>query len=56
MLVRIVNAPKKFSNRDFFSKCDQTDRNLRIWLHLLKKPLTEVVRSFGKNGLSRGLF
>ena len=26
----------KFSIKDFFSKCDQIRRNLRIWSHLLK--------------------
>ena len=31
----------KFSNKDFFSKCDQIRRNLRIWSHLLKKSLME---------------
>ena len=31
----------KFSIRDFFSKCDQTRRKLRIWSHLLKKSLME---------------
>ena len=31
----------KFSIKDFFSKCDQIHRNLRIWLHLLKKSLME---------------
>ena len=29
------------SIKDFFSKCDQIHRNLRIWLHLLKKFLME---------------
>ena len=30
----------KFSNKDFFSKCDQIrSRKLRIWSHLLKKSL-----------------
>ena len=29
----------KFSIKDFFSKCDQIRRNLRIWSHLLKKSL-----------------
>ena len=28
----------KFSMKDFFSKCDQIRRKLRIWAHLLKKP------------------
>ena len=31
----------KFSIKDFFSKCDQVLRNLRIWSHLLKKSLME---------------
>ena len=31
----------KFSNKDFFSICDQIRRNLRIWSHLLKKSLME---------------
>ena len=31
----------KFSIKDFFSKCDQTHRKLRIWLQLLKKSLME---------------
>ena len=31
----------KFSIKDFFSKCDEIRRNLRIWFHLLKKPLME---------------
>ena len=29
----------KFSVKDFFSKCDQIRRELRIWSHLLKKSL-----------------
>ena len=29
----------KFSIKDFFSKCHQICRKLRIWLHLLKKSL-----------------
>ena len=29
----------KFPNKDFFSKCDQIRRKLRIWSHLLKKSL-----------------
>ena len=29
----------KFSIKDFFSKCDQIRRKLRIWSHLLKKYL-----------------
>ena len=31
----------KFSIKDFFSKCDQIRRKLRIWSHLLKKSLTK---------------
>ena len=31
----------KFSLEDFFSKCDQVRRKLRIWSHLLKKFLME---------------
>ena len=31
----------KFSIKNFFNKFDQTCRKLRIWSHLLKKPLIE---------------
>ena len=31
----------KFSIKDFFSKCDQIRRKLRIWSHLLDKFLME---------------
>ena len=31
----------KFSIKDFFSKCHQIHRKLRIWSHLLKKSLME---------------
>ena len=31
----------KFSIKDFFSKCDQIRRKLRIWSHLLKRFLIE---------------
>ena len=31
----------KFSIKDFFSECDQIRSFLRIWSHLLKKPLME---------------
>ena len=31
----------KFSIKDFFSKCDQIRRFLRIWSHLAKKSLME---------------
>ena len=41
-LSRYITAQKiKFSIEDFFSKCDQIRRKLRIWSHLLKKSLTE---------------
>ena len=29
----------KFSIKDFFSKCDQIRRKLRIWSHVLKRSL-----------------
>ena len=32
---------KFFSIKDFFSKCDQIRRKLRIWSHLLRKSLIE---------------
>ena len=32
----------KFSIKDFFSKCDQIRRKLRIWSHLLKKSLNFI--------------
>ena len=31
----------RFSIKDFFSKCDQSRRKLRIWSDLLKKSLME---------------
>ena len=33
----------KFSIKDFFSKCDQISRKLRIWSHFLKKSLTSFI-------------
>ena len=40
--VVITTAQKmKFSIQNFFSKCDQICRFLRIWSHLLKKSLKE---------------
>ena len=36
-----LHTQKKFSIKDFFSKCDQFRRKLRIWSHLLKKSLME---------------
>ena len=39
---RLLTAQKaKFSIKDFFSKCDQIRRKLRIWSHLLQKSLME---------------
>ena len=38
----IYTAQKmKFSIKNFFSKCDQIRRKLRIWSHLLKESLAE---------------
>ena len=38
----IITKPKaKCSLNDFFTKCDQTCRKLRIWSHLLTKSLME---------------
>ena len=37
----ITAQEMKFSITDFFSKCDQICRKLRIWSHLLKKSLME---------------
>ena len=39
--VKVTAQKIKFSVKDFFSKCDQTRSNLRIWSHLLKKLLME---------------
>ena len=39
-IIIIITAQKmKFFIRDFFNKCDQICRKLRIWSHLLKKSL-----------------
>ena len=41
---RTSSAQKmKFSIKDFFSKCDQVRRKLRIWSHLLKKSLMKIL-------------
>ena len=40
-LTKYTAQQMKLSNKDFFSKCDQIRRKLRIWSHLLKKPLME---------------
>ena len=39
--IYITAQKRKFSIKDFFSKCDQIRKKLRIWLHLLKKSLTD---------------
>ena len=39
--LRALYKQAKFTIRDFFSKCDQTRRFLRIWSHFLKKFLME---------------
>ena len=38
---QITTRKMNFSIKDFFSKCDQIRRKLRIWSHLLKKSLME---------------
>ena len=41
LLLFSLQKKMKFSIKDFFSKCDQIHRKLRIWSHLLKKSLME---------------
>ena len=42
VLNTIFTAQKmNFSVKDFFSKCDEIRKKLRIWSHLLKKSLME---------------
>ena len=38
---QITAQKMEFPIKDFFSKCDQIRRKLRIWSHLLKKSLVE---------------
>ena len=46
-LLKITTSHKmKFFTKDLFSKGDQIDRKLRIWSHLLKKPLTLSIYTF----------
>ena len=40
--------------KDFFSKCDQIRRKLRIWSYLLKKSLMENVILDAFVGISTG--
>ena len=37
----VIAQEVKFFINDFFSKCDQIPRKLRIWSHLLRKSLIE---------------
>ena len=46
LIAYITEQKMKFSIKDFFSKCDQIHRKLRILSHLLKKSLMENF-SFG---------
>ena len=39
--IYITAQKMKFCINDFFSKCDQIGRKLRIWSNLLKKSLIE---------------
>ena len=40
LVSELITAQKMtFSIKEFFSKCDQIGRKLRIWSHLLKKSL-----------------
>ena len=39
--LRLTAQKMKDSIKGFFNKCDQICRRLRIWSHLLKKPLME---------------
>ena len=41
LLIAYITEQKMFYIKDFFSKCDQIHRKLRIWSHLLKKYLIE---------------
>ena len=41
LFVTVTVQKMKLSIKDFFSKCDQIRRKLRIWSHLLKKSLME---------------
>ena len=54
-----LHKKMKFSIKDFFSKCDQIHRKLRIWSHLLAKSLMEnfifCVVFFQTSVIPRGL-
>ena len=40
-MITFTTQKMKFSIKDFFCKCDQIRRKLRIWSHLLKKSFME---------------
>ena len=40
-LFSAIGQKLKFSIKDFFSKCEQIHKKLRIWSYLLKKSLME---------------
>ena len=42
IIILFIAQKMKFSIKDFFSKCDQIRKKLRIWLRLLKKSLMET--------------
>ena len=46
IIITITAQKMKFSIKDFFSKCDQIHRNLRLWSHLLKKSILNEKLSF----------
>ena len=39
--IALIAQKMRFPMKNFFSKCDQIRRKLRIWSHLLKKSLME---------------
>ena len=41
LVILCTKQKMKFSINNFFSKCDQIRRKLRIWSHLLKKSFME---------------
>ena len=55
-IVKLTAQKMKFSIKDFFSKCDQIRRKLRIWSHLLKKSLMENFIFYAVTGPPRYIF
>ena len=43
LIIKLTVQKMKFSIKDFFNKCDQIRRKLRIWSRLPKKSLMENV-------------